>query len=211
MLFCIFAILLTLQQTINIMLNKDYWQNRYHENKIGWDAGNITTPIKEYFDQIEDKNLKILIPGCGNAHEAAYLFEQGFTNLYLCDWAQAPLNAFAEEHPKFPKEQLICANFFELEENSFDYVIEQTFFCAIDPTLRPNYAKKMAEILKEGGQLVGLMFELEESGKEGPPFRGNKAEYLTYFEPYFSAIKMEPCTNSIKPRVGAELFVEFKK
>jgi thiopurine S-methyltransferase len=193
------------------MLSKDYWQNRYHENRTGWDAGNITTPIKEYFDQIDDKGVKILIPGCGNAHEATYLFNQGFTNLYLCDWAQAPLDAFAKENPNFSKEQLICANFFELEENAFDYVVEQTFFCAIDPSLRPDYAKKMAEILKEGGQLVGLMFELEKSGKEGPPFRGNKAEYLTYFEPHFTAIKMEPCTNSIAPRLGSELFIEIKK
>jgi len=193
------------------MLSKDYWQNRYQEHRIGWDAGQITTPIKEYFDSIEDKSLKILIPGCGNAHEAAYLFQQGFTNLYLCDWAQAPLDVFAEDHPNFPKEHLICADFFFLEEKEFDYVVEQTFFCAIDPSLRPKYAQKMAEILKEGGQLIGLLFELLESGKEGPPFKGNKKEYLTYFEPHFSSVKIEPCMNSIAPRMGSELFIQIKK
>lgn len=193
------------------MLDKDYWQNRYHDQRTGWDAGNITLPIKEYFDFVEDKSLKILIPGCGNAHEAAYLFQEGFKKIYLCDWAQAPLDAFSKDNPDFPKEQLICANFFDLKEKDFDYVIEQTFFCAIDPSLRPKYAEKMASILKEGGQLVGLLFELEESGKEGPPFKGNKAEYLTYFESYFSSIKMEACTNSIKPRLGAELFIELQK
>ena len=192
------------------MLNKDYWQNRYQEEKIGWDAGNITTPIKEYFDRIEDKTIKILIPGCGNAHEAAYLFQQGFTNLYLCDWAQAPLDAFSNTNPNFPKEHLICANFFDLEEKGFDYVVEQTFFCAIDPSLRPQYAQKMAELLKVGGQLVGLFFG-KELGLEGPPFGGNKSEYLTYFEPLFSNIKIEPCTNSITPRLGSELFIEIQR
>jgi thiopurine S-methyltransferase len=192
------------------MLSKEYWQNRYHEHQIGWDAGKITTPIKEYFDTITDKSLKILIPGCGNAHEAAYLFQQGFTNLYLCDWAQAPLDDFAEEHPKFSKEHLICADFFFLEEKDFDYVVEQTFFCAIDPSLRPKYAQKMAEILKESGQLVGLLFG-KELGMEGPPFGGDKAEYLSYFEPHFSTVKIEPCTNSIPPRLGSELFIEIQK
>ena len=38
------------------MLNKDYWQNRYQEEKTGWDAGSITTPIKAYFDAINDKS-----------------------------------------------------------------------------------------------------------------------------------------------------------
>lgn len=192
------------------MLDKDYWQNRYQEEKTGWDAGNITTPIKTYFDAIKDKTLKILIPGCGNAHEAAYLFQQGFSNLYLCDWAQAPLDNFSTENPNFPKEQLICANFFELEEKDFDFVVEQTFFCAINPSLRPQYALKMSEILKVGGQLVGLFFG-KELGLEGPPFGGNKAEYLSYFEPLFSNVKMEPCINSIAPRLGSELFIEIKK
>lgn len=192
------------------MLDKDYWQNRYQEEKTGWDAGNITTPIKAYFDAIEDKTLKILIPGCGNAHEAAYLFQQGFSNLYLCDWAQAPLDTFSDENPNFPKEQLICANFFDLEEKEFDYIVEQTFFCAINPSLRSQYALKMSELLKVGGQLVGLLFG-KELGLEGPPFGGNKTEYLSYFEPLFSTINMEPCTNSIAPRLGSELFIEIQK
>lgn len=192
------------------MLDKNYWQNRYEENEIGWDAGSITTPIKNYFNNIQDKTVKILIPGCGNAHEAAYLFEQGFKNLYLCDWAQAPLDNFAKEHPDFPATQLICADFFELKEKDFDYVVEQTFFCAIDPKLRQNYAMKMAEILKKGGKLVGLLFAVHME-KEGPPFGGDKAEYLTYFEPYFSDISIEPCPNSIKPRAGKEFFINLLK
>lgn len=194
------------------MLTKDYWQDRYEDNRIGWDAGQITTPIKEYFDKIADKSLKLLIPGCGNAHEATYLFEQGFTNLYLCDWAQAPLDNFAAQNPSFPKEQLICANFFELQEDNFDYVLEQTFFCALDPTLRPQYALKMSQILKKEGKLVGLLFGSEGiSGKEGVPYGGTREEYLNYFTPLFSTVSIEPCLNSIPPRLGSELFIELTK
>lgn len=194
------------------MLQEDYWKDRYETQNLGWDVGTITTPIKEYFDVIPDKNLKILIPGCGNAHEAAYLFNQGFTNLYLCDWVQDPLDHFAAQHPNFPKEQLIHANFFDLEEKDFDIIVEQTFFCALSPELRPQYAVKMAELLKEGGHLAGLLFnESLDLGREGPPFGGNKTEYLSYFEPHFSSISMEPCLNSIPPRLGVELFIELTK
>ena len=194
------------------MLTSDYWQSRYQDNQIGWDAGSITTPIKNYFDAISDRTIKILIPGCGNAHEAAYLFEQGFTNVYLCDWASAPLENFAEKHPNFPKEQLICANFFDLELKGFDYIVEQTFFCAIQPDFRPNYAKQVAKLLKKGGKLVGLLFnETLNLEKAGPPFGGNIEEYRGYFEPYFSTVKIEPCLDSIKPRLGVELFVEMEQ
>jgi hypothetical protein len=39
------------------------------------------------FFQVENKNVKILIPGCGNAHEAELLLEEGFKNITLLDIA----------------------------------------------------------------------------------------------------------------------------
>lgn len=40
------------------MLNSNYWQERYQTNQIGWDVGAITTPIKEYIDQLKINRLK---------------------------------------------------------------------------------------------------------------------------------------------------------
>ena len=52
---------------MKLSLNKDFWNNKYINSKTGWDVGEITKPLKEYFDQLENKKVKILIPGCGNA------------------------------------------------------------------------------------------------------------------------------------------------
>ena len=71
-----------------VQLNKDIWNERYHNKETGWDIGHISTPLKEYFDQLENKSLKILIPGCGNAYEAEYLIQLGFKKVFLIDWAQ---------------------------------------------------------------------------------------------------------------------------
>jgi hypothetical protein len=193
-----------------MQLDKNYWQERYAEQQTGWDAGSVTRPLKEYFDQLEDKSIKILIPGCGNAHEAAYLFNMGFKNVFLCDWAEAPLQDFANRFPDFPKNQLLHADFFELEEYDFDLIIEQTFFCALDPQLRLNYASKIYALLSEKGKLVGLLFNFPLT-KEGPPFGGCKEEYLEYLELLFNNIYIEPCYNSIKPREGRELFIKISK
>lgn len=187
------------------MLNSNYWKERYITKQTGWDAGTITIPIKEYIDQLKDKSIKILIPGCGNAHEAAYLWQQGFTNVFLLDYVAEPLKNFSKHYPDFPKSQLLLKDFFELDEK-FDLIIEQTFFCALDPQLRTSYAYKMYQILNPDGKLVGVMFN-SEFKKEGPPFGGTKSEYQALFERYFDILKMEDCYNSIEPRKGNELFV----
>jgi len=191
-------------------MDNKYWQKRYEEDNTGWDVGHATPPITTYFDKVADKSAKILIPGCGNAYEAAYLWEQGFANVYLCDWAASPLAKFADSHPEFPKEQLINADFFKLEEGGFDFVVEQTFFCALPRNRRADYAKKVAELLKSKGKLVGLLFGVEFE-REGPPFGGSKEEYVDCFTPHFSTVSIEPCQNSIPPRQGSELFIELIK
>ena len=93
-------------------LSKDLWNERYENQDTGWDIGHISTPLKEYFEQLENKNIKILIPGCGNAYEAEYLYELGFKQVHLIDWAQKALDNFQKRNPKFPKSQLICGDFF---------------------------------------------------------------------------------------------------
>lgn len=44
-----------------------------------------------------------------------------------------------------------------------------SFLCAMPPSMRPQWASRMAEIIKPGGVLVALMFPLEEK-EGGPPF-----------------------------------------
>lgn len=108
---------------------EEFWSTRYSEERTGWDIGKPSTPLKTYIDQLENKDLRILIPGAGNAHEAEYLWQQGFKNIYVLDISEAPLIAFAKRVPDFPKEQLLLGNFFE-QSGAYDLIIEQTFFCS---------------------------------------------------------------------------------
>ncbi len=189
------------------ILDKNYWNQRYFEHDTGWDAGNVTLPLKIYFDQLINKTLRILIPGAGNAHEAEYLHQQGFKNVFVIDIARAPLENFRKRCPEFPEGHLIEGDFFELK-GAFDLIIEQTFFCALNPSLRPEYAAKMHKLLNPGGKLIGLLFGVP-LNQDHPPFGGSKEEYLQYFEPYFIVETMEIAYNSIKPREGRELFIKL--
>lgn len=197
-----------LQKTMN-KFDKNFWEERYRNNKTGWNIGYISTPIKTYIDQLTNKDIKILIPGAGNSYEAEYLWNNGFKNTFVVDIAKQPLINLKNRVPDFPENQLIHEDFFNVTDD-FDLIIEQTFFCALDPILRKNYASKMYELLKENGKIAGLLFDFELTN-DGPPFGGSKDEYLVYFSNLFNIIVLERAYNSIEPRMNRELFFIFEK
>ncbi|MFN3916654.1 MAG: methyltransferase domain-containing protein [Flavobacteriales bacterium] len=190
-------------------LSADFWEERYHTNDIPWDAGSITTPLKEYVDNLPDKAMKILVPGCGNAYEAEYLLNQGFKNTYILDYAPATVSTFLQRTPEFLREQAICEDFFE-HHDTYDLILEQTFFCALIPHQREEYVRKIYHLLKPGGKLVGVLFNAP-LNTDKVPYGGFKEEYLPLFSKYFKTLKMELCHNSIKPRAGRELFIIAQK
>ncbi|CAM3370333.1 methyltransferase [Aequorivita lipolytica] len=186
-----------------------FWNHKYLSGETGWDIGYVSTPLKDYIDQLSDKNLKILIPGGGNSYEAEYLVKNGFSNVFVVDISSIPLENLAERVPSFPKENLLHSDFFELEE-TFDLILEQTFFCALEPSLREDYVNKMHELLKPEGKLIGLLFNIP-LNTDKPPFGGNRNEYISLFEEKFKIEKMETAYNSIPEREGNELFFKLRK
>jgi thiopurine S-methyltransferase len=193
------------------VLNPEYWSELYKNNDAPWDTGSITTPLKNYFDQLTNKNISVLIPGAGNAYEAEYLVKSGFRKVYVCDYAAEPLKNLKKRCPEISADHLLHCNFFELERKSeFDLIVEQTFFCALDVSLRKKYFGKMHELLKPGGRLVGLLF-VHDFGRDIPPFGGTREEYLEYIGNGFKINVFESCYNSIKPRAGRELFMNLEK
>lgn len=192
---------------MDLNLDAEYWNNRYLDKSHRWDIGFPSPAITNYFDKIQDKNVSILIPGCGSAYEGEYLIKNGFTNVTLLDVSEESQKRFLKRVPDF--ENFFIGDFFKLD-TKFDYIIEQTFFCALNPVLRKEYVTKMSELLVNNGKLVGLMFNAE-LYSDHPPFGGFKEEYLELFKTKFKHIKMDMTTESIEERLGRELFVEVYK
>lgn len=189
--------------------NKEYWENKYKQNKTGWDIGKISKPLKAYIDQIQDKNIQILIPGAGNSYEAEYLWQSGFKNITIVDISKQPLINLKTRVPELSDSQLICEDFFS-HQGKYDLIIEQTFFCALHPYQRLAYAEKMNKLLNTQGKLVGLLFDFS-LNTDGPPFGGSKSEYNKLFKQSFKIKVLAKSYNSIKPRQNRELFFIFEK
>lgn len=188
------------------MFDLSYWDRQYQKGETPWALRRVSPPLRAYFDQIEDKTREILIPGCGNSYEAGYLLDQGFTSLTLVDISEGLTEKLRSQFVDTLR--VITADFFDLT-GQYHLIIEQTFFCALDPSLRPAYIEKTFDLLRPGGKLVGLLFDRDFQG--GPPFGGSRDDYEMLLGKRFTIRTLEPCHNSIKPRAGTELFFIAEK
>lgn len=189
-----------------------YWSNRYKGSEAPWDLEYISRPLKEYFDQLQDKNLKILVPGAGPGHEVSYLYSRGFQKVYFMDFSDLACRLFEQNNPDFPKKNILSEDFFH-HRGKYDLIVEQTFFCAFEPSeaMRTKYADQMYNLLKPGGKLVGLWWSFPlDANQEDPPYGGSYKEYKIYFSEKFATLILEACYNSEPDRMGKELFGIFQ-
>ena len=192
----------------DLKVDQNYWENQYQEKNTGWDLGQIAPPLKQYFDSLIDKNIRILIPGCGNSYEAQYLLNQGFTNITIIDIAPTLIKNLKNKFSDNPNIQIILGDFFE-HQGIYDYIFEQTFFCALQPILRQKYVLKMHQLLSDNGKLAGLLFNRK--FEKSPPFGGSLNEYIQLFQNVFFLNTITLAENSVPARENTELFFEFTK
>ncbi len=190
-------------------LSRSYWDEQYKLPKTGWDIGYASPPLCGYFDQLKDKNIRILVPGAGSGWEVEYLYREGFSNVFFLDFSVESLTKFKLRCPEFPEKQIIFGDFFH-HDGTYDLIVEHTFMSSIEPNRRADYVDKMRDLLHPGGKLVGLLFNHEFDWNR-PPFGGTEEQYRQLFEEKFSIKHLSLATNSIKPRRNRELFVLLQK
>ena len=85
--------------------------------------------------------------------------------------SDTPASMGQHSDPNFPVE-IIHADFFALGsewDNRFDYILDYTSFCAVNPVRRNEYADLVARLLRPGGRYIILAFPIG-SRPGGPPY-----------------------------------------
>lgn len=190
-------------------LDMQYWDLQWQNASTGWDIGYAAPAICRYLDQYKNKSAKLLIPGCGNAYEAQYLLDLGFEHITILDISPTAVLQLQEKFKDVPQLQVLQQDFFK-HEGQYDLILEQTFFCALMPSMRPAYVQQMHKLLKPQGKLVGILFN-RHFEQQGPPFGGDIPEYEALFKPYFNIQLLQENSNSIPQRAGTEAFFILKK
>jgi SAM-dependent methyltransferase len=190
-----------------------FWEEIYQGGRAGWDLGGPTPVFRRLLDSGQFAPGRIVVLGAGRGHDARAFARRGFTvtAVDFADDAVRDMRALADQQAPV---KILQANLFDLPrplDGTFDYVLEYTCFCAIDPPRRAEYADLVARLLKPGGQYIALAFPLD-GRAGGPPFAVSAAEILQLFETRgFTLRHRERPPDSVSPRRGAEELLIFQK
>lgn len=178
----------------------DFWDSRYRDHVTPWDAGKVPAQLQRYAGQLAPGS-RVLIPGCGSAYEAGYLIGNGFDVLAI-DFSQAAVEAAQHTLARFA-DRVRFADFFAFDAGApWDCVYERAFLCALPPRMWPQYARRMAQILRPGGTLAGFFFFRETV--KGPPFGTTPAALHALLDPAFDLTQDLASDDSIEVFRGAE-------
>lgn len=197
----------------NDVNHPQFWEDIYLEDDAGWDLGGVTPVFESIANNIKPGNVCIL--GCGRGYDAVMFSQKGFdvTAVDFTPSAIKALTKLAEE--KKVNVTAIQSDIFTLIpefEDAFDYIIEQTCFCAIDPILRQEYERLVKNLLKPGGRLVGLWFPLDKPIDDGgPPWGTTVDEVKSIFKNGWTIKQEEFPDLSIESRKGREKMIIFRK
>ena len=191
----------------------EYWENIYLSKDTGWDLGAATPYIEKISDEI--KKGEVIILGCGRGYDAVMLAKKGF-EVTAVDFSPSAIKFLTNlAYQQGVLVKIIQKDIFSLRDNfkgHFDYVIEQTCFCAIDIKRRPEYELLVSKLLKVKGQLIGLWFPIGKKVADGgPPFGVSIKEIKLLFSNKWSIVNEEYSNLSIEKRKNREKIIIFEK
>lgn len=160
------------------MTDRHFWEGKYHNNETGWDRGDISPALTDWFEKL--KPCRILIPGCGRGYEVMELARRGFDVTGVDIATPAIEHMQSELDCKGISATLIHGDLFELELDPFDAIYEQTCLCALQPKQWPAYETWLHNHLKPGGQLLAMFMQTGQEG--GPPFHCDLSEMKLLFD-----------------------------
>jgi len=191
------------------------WQRRYEQNDTPWDKGNPSPPLVRYIERNAISG-RILVPGCGRGHEVRALAQQAdftvvgidLSPVAIADAARLTAQAGLETKASF-----LVGDFFQLSPDligTFDWMVEHTCFCAIEPHQRPDYVNATSSALRPGGKVFGI-FYLNPDTETGPPFAVSKEELNQLFAPHFNLLAEWVPAESFPGRENRELIRIMQK
>jgi SAM-dependent methyltransferase len=185
------------------------WQSRYEQDDTPWDKG-APAPALTAFLHEKQISGRVLVPGCGRGHEVRALGTQPNTSIVGLDisaTAIAQAKELASQSTPDMDASFIVGDFFKLPaklKRSFDWLVEHTCFCAIEPQRRPDYVLAASSALRTDGKIFGI-FYLDPDTETGPPFAVSTKELSELFDPHFTLLEEWVPKDSFPGREGREL------
>ena len=197
------------------------WNERYRQGDTPWDKGRASPALLAWLNQNPGiMTGTVLIPGCGTGHDVRAIANTEPESFPL----GIDISEIAVERCRQQKtcgnERYQEANLFALPEDLlgiFNWVVEHTCFCAINPDKRPAYVSAVAASLKPDGSLLGVFYLNPRSNDgqltNGPPHGTTIKELESLFlkNNIFTITKIMTPAACYPEREGRERLVLFRK
>lgn len=190
----------------------DKWEADYLRGTDGWDLGGPTPIFRRLLADGQFAPGRLIALGAGRGHDAREFARYGFqvAAVDFSPYVVREMQRLAEPHAPI---EILQSDIFALPrtlDQTFDYVLEYTCFCAIDPRRRADYADLVARLLKPGGTHIHLAFPLADHAG-GPPFAVSVSELFALFgERGFTLAQRETPIDSAPQRRGQEELLIFQ-
>jgi SAM-dependent methyltransferase len=155
------------------------WDARYAAADIPWDMGQVSPPLVCFREErVLPPGRRVLVPGCGSGYDVAFLAAADYEAVGV-DFSPRAIETARRLVTSRNGSTAIVADLLAPDIEAlgvFDWAFDQTFFCAIDPTLRGAYCTSMRRLIRPGGEMWALSFRVPTPG--GPPFDSTPEEYI---------------------------------
>jgi SAM-dependent methyltransferase len=189
------------------------WEADYERKTDGWDLGGPTPVFKRLASNGQFKPGQMIVLGAGRGHDAREFARHGF-QVTAVDFASHAVREMQRLDDPDARVKILQSDLFALPHelnNTFDYVLEYTCFCAIDPKRRADYADLVTPLLKPDGIYIDLAFPLD-GRAGGPPFAVAESEVMDLFQKRgFKLVSREKPDESVSQRRHAEELFIFQK
>jgi len=185
-----------------------FWNQRYTSGETPWVLHKIPATLRSFLKRTRRKG-RVLIPGCGTDHGVIKVFADTGFEVTAIDFSPVALAETKKGLGNF-NGKIMRADFFKSDfGRRFDLVYERTLLCAMHPRRWARYAKRVAELLRPGGKLIGIFFYGTEP--EPPPYPINKTQAAEIFGKYFRLLRDLKVSDSVSMFAGMERWQEWER
>jgi SAM-dependent methyltransferase len=192
----------------------DFWDERFKAGFTPWDQGGVPAALRSFIARAGRAGLRVLVPGCGSAYEAAWLDELGFS-VTAIDYAPAAIErARSVLGAEVGARVLRLADFFEFDSAPFDWIYERAFLPALPPAIGSQWAARLAQLLAPRGEVIGVFFVVRQlpRPRRGPPFATTRSELEDLLGSRFECVEdlVVPAAESLPVFAGHEHWMRWR-
>ena len=186
----------------------EFWDTRYRDGVTPWDAHGVPADLRAFAATLVP-GMRVLVPGCGSAHELRCFTEAG-ADVLAIDFSPAAVE-LAKRNAKELADCIRLADFFEFDPGPqpFDLVYERALLCALPRKSWTRYTSRMAALLSPGKRLAGLFFYSD--NPRGPPFGTSPGELHELLDSAFELVEDRATVESLAVFKGGERWQVWRR